>query len=66
LVPGRILPELNAFWIIGTGTGLIALMMAQRNSQAQIGAIEIDPEAFHEAAVNVQQSPWSERIELEM
>jgi len=50
---------------IGTGTGLIALMMAQRNAQAQVDAIEIDPEAFQEAMQNVEQSDWSNRIQLE-
>ncbi len=50
---------------IGTGTGLIALMMAQRNAKAQVEAIEIDPEAFQEAVQNVQESGWSNRIKLE-
>lgn len=50
---------------IGTGTGLIALMMAQRNAQAQVDAIEIDPEAFQEAMQNVEQSDWSNRVKLE-
>jgi len=51
---------------IGTGTGLIALMMAQRNSLARIDAIEVDPKAFQEAMLNIQQSPWSDRIQPEM
>ena len=50
---------------IGAGTGLIALMMAQRNSTALIDAVEIEVEAFQESLVNVQQSPWSERIKVE-
>ena len=51
---------------IGTGTGLIALMMAQKNHAAQIDTIEIEPEAFREAIENTQQSPWNDRIHCEM
>jgi len=51
---------------IGTGTGLIALMMAQKNNLAQIDAIEVDPDAFHEACLNIQQSAWSELIDAEL
>ena len=49
---------------IGTGTGLIALMMAQRNPLAMIDAVEIEPEAYKESLFNVEQSPWSERITI--
>lgn len=51
---------------IGTGTGLIALMMAQKNNHTQIDAIEVDKEAFDEAVQNIQQSHWSERIHPEL
>lgn len=51
---------------IGTGTGLIALMMAQKNSDAQIDAIEVDPDAFQEAIINIQQSAWRDRINTEL
>ena len=51
---------------IGTGTGLIALMMAQKNNLAQIDAIEIDSDALLEATVNIQQSSWSNRIKTEL
>ena len=49
---------------IGTGTGLIALMMAQRFPTAQIDAIEIDKGALEDARFNVSQSPYNDRINI--
>lgn len=49
---------------IGTGTGLIALMMAQRYGEALVDAIERDPGSAREAAENISASPWSNRITL--
>lgn len=50
---------------IGTGTGLIALMMAQRYPQARIVAIDIDCEACKQAEENVATSPFADRIAVE-
>jgi tRNA1Val (adenine37-N6)-methyltransferase len=46
---------------IGTGTGVLALMMAQRFHQfvKQIDAVEIEHKAYEEAQFNFQQSPWA-------
>jgi len=49
---------------IGTGTGVIGLMTAQRNLTANIKAIEINEDALIDASFNIKKSPWNNRVEL--
>lgn len=49
---------------IGTGTGLIAIMAAQRTSSARITAIDIDSACIEQARENVAATEWHERIEV--
>jgi tRNA1Val (adenine37-N6)-methyltransferase len=46
---------------IGTGTGLLALMLAQMGCQ-QITAVEMDQPAYREASLNFSRSPWSPHL----
>lgn len=48
---------------VGTGTGLIALMLAQRCEKAQVTAIDIDTDAVSQAQENIADSPWKDRVE---
>ena len=49
---------------IGTGTGLIALMMAQRFPNASVLGIDIDEDAVSQAQENVAASPFATRIKI--
>jgi tRNA1Val (adenine37-N6)-methyltransferase len=49
---------------IGTGTGLIALMMAQRFPEAQVVGLDIDGFAVCQAKENVKASPFNDRISM--
>jgi len=47
---------------IGSGTGLISLMLAQRSYAEQIDAIEIEENAYEECVDNFENSPWADRL----
>ncbi|MGO2294232.1 MAG: tRNA1(Val) (adenine(37)-N6)-methyltransferase [Psychroflexus halocasei] len=47
---------------VGSGTGIIALQLAQRSYAEQIDGIELDDDAFEECVYNFEESPWSDRL----
>lgn len=54
--------EVETILDIGTGTGIIALQLAQRSDANTIDAVEIDALAFEQATNNFEQSNWSDRL----
>ena len=54
----------NRILDIGTGSGVIALMMAQRSAQAHIDAIDISTQDCQQANENVATSPWPNKIRI--
>lgn len=57
-------PHAKKILDIGTGSGLIAIMAAQRHPIAKITAIDIDKDCVMQATENAVASPWAERIEV--
>ena len=49
---------------IGTGTGLLSLMYAQKNPQATIDAVEIEQNAYLQASENFSESQWNNRLKI--
>lgn len=49
---------------VGTGSGLLALMVAQRWENALVTAIELDNESAEECRLNFANSPWASRLKL--
>ncbi|MDA3905675.1 MAG: methyltransferase [Bacteroidales bacterium] len=59
------IPEKGKILEVGTGTGVISLILAQR-SKAQITAIDIHQASVWEARANFKESPWTERLKALM
>ncbi|MBD5355492.1 MAG: methyltransferase [Bacteroides sp.] len=51
---------------VGTGCGVIALMMAQRNDSADVLAIDVDAASIEEASDNFRSSGWTDRLEASL
>ena len=58
------LPDEGKILDIGTGTGLIAIMAAQRSAKVTISAIDIDADCVSQAQENVDATNWSNRINV--
>lgn len=52
----------NSILDIGTGSGLIALQLAQKSNSETIDAVEINPEAYEQCVTNFENSDWADRL----
>ena len=59
-----VLPAVNRVLDIGAGTGLLSLMLAQRNPVITIHSVELDHKAAIQALANFKDAPWSSRLSL--
>ena len=50
---------------IGTGTGLLTLMLAQKSEYLNLTAVEIDENAVKDARLNIANSPFAKQIKIE-
>jgi len=49
---------------VGTGSGVVAIMLGQRAVTAEIHAVEIDEQAAGQARENMEQAPWKDRLQV--
>lgn len=59
-----LLPKVGSVLDVGAGTGLLSLMIAQREESLQIDGLEIDEDAAKQATENVAASPWADRVSI--